>query len=807
MSVKTTVVLLVALIVCLGYIVFFHTDWFSRRPTAIEETGTFLTPEVGRVQRLVLARPGSPQIVFIRRDGKWHLAEPVDAPADAEQVNETVTTVATLRYVRKYAREDPDFPKDDLTYLSAPLRTVTFTDDRDVTRTLRVGRNEPLSRRTYVQLDGDDRVYVVDTDLIESLRKTANEYRRTRVTEFDTGNAVRVHVRGERSYRLIKLGQEWSLHEPIDARADQQKVWSLLRKISQVSAEKFVNDAPTAEDLAGYGLGQPRLAVTVELAPPPPPATTTTAAAPPTTSEAGETITVAFGNITDEKVFFKLADRPAVYQAAESVFKNLQDNVKDLRDKRVLDMGYRPVERVEVSLAAGGSVTLARAGREQPESRWRMVKPFAGPADDDAVNKLLLALRSLEAGEFFDNPATYAAFGLDPPVGKIVLHYRGSDKTTTLLLGQASPSAQKAPVRDAASKSVAVVEAAEFATLLRPAAAYWPKTIAELPAEATVTRVDLVIPDQNVFTIEQDEAEKPRLTRPVAAPADADNVEALLGALKTVKADKIIALSEKLPPRFAKMKPIAVTLEYRKPMPATQPATGPTTAPATPPIAGATTQPATAPATLPSTRPTTQPRFTVHRLGPLLAAKETVKGKGKQTRFYVWLNDVSPVAVGELGGDLHQKLTAEMRERTVLKIDADKAASFKMVLEKVTLEFVRAGEQWQYTGDALVKRSAPEVKEFLSKLSEIKADRFVDYGEKPDLGRFGLTKPSMTIEVKMDSGRSSRLMISRAGPVGTKDHYAASSDVDGVFVLSRMEADTMRGKATDLSKGKDEGKD
>ncbi len=803
MSVKTTVILLVALIVCLGYIVFFHTDWFSRRPTAVKEAGSFLTPEVGRAQRLVLVRPGSPRIVFVRRNGKWHLAEPVDAPADGGQVNDTLRAVATLRYMRKYAPEDPDFPKDDLTYLSAPLRTVTFTDDKDVTRTLRVGRNEPLCKRTYVQLDGDDHVYVVDTDLIESLRKTANEYRQTRVAEFDTGKAVRVHVRGERSYRLIKLGGEWSLHEPIDARADQQNVLSLLRNISQVSAEKFVNDAPTAEDLAGYGLGQPRLAVTVELAPPPPPATTTTAAAPTTTAEAGETITVAFGNITDEKVFFKLADRPAVYQAAESVFKNLQHSIKALRDKRVLDMGYRPVERVEVSLAAGGSVTLARAAREQPESWWRMVNPFAGPADDDAVDKLLSTLRSLEAGEFFDNPATYAAFGLAPPVGKIVLHYRGSDKTTALLLGQASPSAQKAPVRDAAGKSVAVVKATEFATLLRPAAAYWPKTIAKLPAEATVTRVDLVIPDRNSFTIEQDEAEKPRLTRPVAAPADADNAEAMLGALKTVKADKIIALSEKLPPRFAQMKPITVTLKYRKPMPATQPATAPTTAPATRPIGGATTRAAT----LPSTRPTTQPRFTTHRLGPLLAAKETVKGKRKQTRFYVWRSDVSPVAVGELGGDLYQKLTAEMRDRTVLKIDADKAASFKMVLEKVTLEFIRAGEQWQYTSDALVKRSASEVKEFLSKLSEIKADRFVDYGEKPDLGRFGLAKPSMTIEVKMDSGRSSRLLISRAGPVGTKDHYAASSDVDGVFVLSRTEADTVRGKLTDLSKGKDEGKD
>ena len=42
----------------------------------------------------------------------------------------------------------------------------------------------------------------------------------------------------------------------------------------------------------------------------------------------------------------------------------------------------------------------------------------------------------------------------------------------------------------------------------------------------------------------------------------------------------------------------------------------------------------------------------------------------------------------------------------------------------------------------------------------------------------------MTILVKTEAGKSIRLAISRTGPVATRGHYATSSEVPGVFVLT-----------------------
>ena len=158
-----------------------------------------------------------------------------------------------------------------------------------------------------------------------------------------------------------------------------------------------------------------------------------------------------------------------------------------------------------------------------------------------------------------------------------------------------------------------------------------------------------------------------------------------------------------------------------------------------------------------------------------------IKDKGKS---YVWRQGAKPVAVGELDKSLHEALAAELRDRKVLEIDADKAVSLKMDLDKLAMEFSRAGDVWRYAQDRFIKIEAKKVKQFLEQLAGIKAERFVDYGKKPDLKRFGLDKPALIILVKTETGKAIRLAISRTGPVATRGHYASSSEVPGVFVLT-----------------------
>jgi hypothetical protein len=154
-------------------------------------------------------------------------------------------------------------------------------------------------------------------------------------------------------------------------------------------------------------------------------------------------------------------------------------------------------------------------------------------------------------------------------------------------------------------------------------------------------------------------------------------------------------------------------------------------------------------------------------------------------KSYVWRKGASPVAVGQMPAGFHGKLTAELRDRQILKFDPEQAVSFSVTLAgKSPLEMIKAGDDWRYSADRFVKVDATKILGFLKNLSEMKALRFAEYTAKPDPARYGLEVPAAEISVTFQSGQTSRLSISRAGPAGTPGHYAMSSEAPGVFVLA-----------------------
>ncbi|MDY7009752.1 MAG: DUF4340 domain-containing protein [Planctomycetota bacterium] len=764
MNTKTTIVLLILLIFCVGYILVFHAGWFGKedKPDVATEGDKRLAGQVGEIQQLVLEKPGAEKIVFVRRDGKWHITDPIDSPATDWSVDAIVTNVVGLRYIHKYAEDDPDCPRDDLTHLSAPLQSVTFTDDKNKTCTIKIGQEAPPppSGRIYVQLAGDKHIYVVEADLQNSLGKTLAEYRQKYISRFENEQAERITVRGDEKYQLVKTGGKWSIDSPVSAPADSEKVRSLLRAVSDIRADNFIDDNP--KDLAPYGLDKPRLVVTVELLPPAPATAPATQPAPK-----HKVISIAFGTRTDEKVFAKLADKPWVFAVAESDLTDLQPKLSDLREKRIMKTDGKEITQIELSLSAGGSASLEKA-----DGKWRMLSPFTGECNDQAVGDLLATLRDLKADEFRDNPTALAAFGLDPPQGKITLRFRDSDRKNILLLGTKSDSGQMGFVMPADSRSVAVIPSAELTKLLQPSPTYWNRTIFKLPENATVTRVELDRPDGK-FTIVETADGKFRLTSPIKADTDAENVNALLDSVRNIRADKIVVLNETLPKRFADAKGIKVALTWRLGAPAD--------------ITTTTSAPTTTQATTKPTQPQTHSTVLI-----------VTKDDGKS---FVRVEGESPIVVGQVRADCYDLFAvAEMRERTALKIDADKITAIKMVMGEDTMEFVRSEKVWRYTADRFVKIDNDSVEKFLSGLSGTKAERFVDYSPKPDLKRFSLDSPAMTLILKTDEGREISLKIARTGPVGTKGLYAVSSEVAGVFVMSPETSAKMRKVPKDFQK-------
>ncbi len=795
MNLKTTIVLFVLLVAGLGVLAYYH--WSGHTEPSEGAGQNYVIKGLGEIQKLQLEGRGTPAIVLERKDDKkWYLTSPVSAPAAENQAARTVANVTVMVYDHKFGPKDADRPGDDLTGLSSPERVVTVTDERGKSATVRVGKNRPLSTQSYVQVVGDPNIYMTALNLTELLAKTPDDFRDPAIFDFEPASVDRVEARGATNFVLQRAAQRWLLESPIQGRANQEKARDFVQSLAALRAERFVNDAPSPADLKGYGLDNPRLMLTVEIVEPRArptsrtavQATSTASTAPstqpasapasaPASKPAGKSMTIVFGAASGGRTFAKLADQPWVFQVGLSKLDDLQPKADALRDRHVLDLANKMPMEAEIVLAHGQSVKLERGEAGQ----WQMVEPFAGPAEQTAVMKLFSTLFELQASEFVE-PTTFAPLGLDPPNGKIVLQFKDGEPPAVLLLGGTTgESGQAGFVREEGSPSVAVVVSNDFATLNRPAPAYWPLRLFEVSPLADFAWIRIEKPDAPAVEIQRFARDDFRMVEPLSGPADVESLRALLESLREFKSSKIISLDNALPERFAKLKPIRVTTATMlvSPPSATQPATAPASTPAT--TSAPSGEPTSMAASAPAIQPTTA---SAPATAPAQMPQPAILIVKDGNTAYAWIEGRKPVAVGEISPQMYDHFDAEFRSRMVFPIDPSKAISLKVSLEKNSMEFVRSGDTWRYSDDPFLKVEQERIKSYLFDLARLKAKRYVDYAKPTDLQRFGLDSPTMTVEVKYDTGEPMKLSFSRTGPVGVDGLYGLSSMVDGVFVLA-----------------------
>lgn len=115
-----------------------------------EEKGPPLTPHApDAVTRIAIAHPGSAAIRLEKRDGGWHLTEPVAAEADEFEVS------ALLGMADRETKETLANVKLEELELAPPKYTITLNDT-----TIAIGGVEPLQYRRYVQVG--ETVYLVE---------------------------------------------------------------------------------------------------------------------------------------------------------------------------------------------------------------------------------------------------------------------------------------------------------------------------------------------------------------------------------------------------------------------------------------------------------------------------------------------------------------------------------------------------------------------------------------------------------------------------------------------------------------------
>jgi len=606
--------------------------------------------------------------------------------------------------------------------------------------------------QTYIRRRDHEEVLLVDADLIGKLNRPAWEYRDKTIFDISSSDVVSLRVQGREGYELSRNAEGWTLRwKGLSAQADAGRVRDLIGKISTLRASDFVADDPRS--LVPFGLDSPRLTVWLEVRDEQPTAETSPSSAE---TQPTKTFKLALGSLSEAKAFAQADDEATVFLVEASLMEDLQPDLDQLRERQILAFDTKAVDEVVLS-GQGGELRLSRR-----QDAWWMDAPYPGQADKEAVEDLLEAVKELQAAGFEDKALSPSVYGLAEPSGRIVLRLVGEDQPKELFIGSRSPSGEMIFVKSASNPSVAVVASDLVEGLLEGGSArYYGRALLAIPPQQRVMELSFAGRPDGDFLLRRstdEDKEAWMLVEPTEAPADSENVAAILESLKTLSAEKFIHVGPKPPARFAQADGLAeltITTEWVSP-PA--PATGPAESAAQGP-------PATAPADQPLTR----------QYGIAVLQDDG--------QVYAWNRDAEIVAVGQVNSSLYRTLTAELRERTVWRIDPDKITRVRLATDGSELVLLRQDDGWQCAGDKYVQLDAGKVQEFLQELQTLNAERFL-WGMQAGKPTTAPAEVRLLLELEGADGAAGKITVLRSRPEDGKGYRAVAVGVERRFVIS-----------------------
>ena len=748
MKPRTTVILLALLAGCIVFIVLRAMTGRRGAPGAEGSVVEVFSPPPAGAKEFVLESADGTRMVFVKDAEAWNIREPIIAKADSVKVQEIVDLLLGLRGVRV-----EESLGDDITGLGAPLWTLTLKDTKDETYRMAVGQALPLTKgdRTYVRSVGSGRVYAVAMDFAVKLGQPVSEFRSKTLLSAKSDNVVRVSVAGKETFELVRDKADWTvIAKGFTARADQEKVKDLLDSIVEVGATDFVADKP--ENLALYGLDNPRLVVRVQVMAPQAATSTTTGSAP--TTRPVKEYALALGEKMDDKVYARLLDSPAVYEVYYSILESLQPSVDGLRDHRVFSAPEGKVASVEIALA-DGNIRLTGG-----DGKWRMESPYSGKASEQAVKNLLQRVTQLKAESFEDKVVSPATFGLDTPRATITLNYAGGSEPLKLLIGAKSESGELTFVKSAAPSSpVAAIRNPEAEAMMVHAAEYWDTPILAVPPAEKVVGLEIAGRSDGDITLVPRVAGTWSLEKPISAPAQSKPVNEMISEVRDITATGIVSLDSSVPEQYAKadnLLTVKVTTEL-----------------------ATASQPASEPVAEGAARTTYA--FRVAKIGG---------------DSFVWTEGGKITAVGKMNGTFYDTFSAELRALRIGSTSEEPVDLVRITAGKESLELRRQGGQWVCPADPHMRLDNVKVDGYIRDANWMRCERFVRH-TSTDPARYGLDKPATVVEFVFASGSTYRFAIA-AGAGGANTRYACASGVEGVFVLSAESVKALARTAADF---------
>jgi len=349
-----------------------------------------------KVREIRVTKEGKLLAAATRPDDKasWKLVDPIQADADATQIDAMVTAIADLR-------QKSDIGEGDLKQygFDPPRIAATLKLDDGKEQSLEIGETNPFDNTIYVRKGGEKTVRVADGWAKSPFEKTLLDLRDKRVVHLDDGTEIRrIEVSGTKPpYTLAKDGTAWKVLAPQPGPGDSGTADRIGSALRNLRATGIAAESADAKALKQYGLAPPKVEVRLSVAP---------AGGKESFRRVillGQPAPTA-GSVA-VKTYAKRDDSPAVFEVDGQILKDLAKDLFDLQDKSLVHVDRETVRKIVFEQPSAPKIVVARKKDQAPDAgfadeTFTVVEPKEAPAKKWKVSSALYSITGLRAASF-----------------------------------------------------------------------------------------------------------------------------------------------------------------------------------------------------------------------------------------------------------------------------------------------------------------------------------------------------------------------------------------------------------------------
>lgn len=556
----------------------------------------------------------------------------------------------------------------------------------------------------YAKLQYNDQIFEIKADKLKDVFVALDKLRDSHIARFNSSDARKVEIQhGDEDIVLDKdKDDNWKLVQPLRAEADNSKVTDLLSKLSDLEARG--KDVLDKEDPKKYGFDKPEAVVTVTVEEEDK-GTDRRDAGP--TKKKTRTLTVRVGkHDADKKKLYVMADDwPRINLVDDSLGPLVQRSALAYRGKRLLDFNAADVAKIDID-KRGKKLTLERSQVDlgDEEAGWRLAVPVKAEADTSKVDQLLADLGHLQAAEFVaEEPKKEdlgRQYGLDKPALTVRIEFTDKKPAKVLHVGKARGDKGGYFARLADGGPVFAINDDLHKQLTRGSLSYRPQTLWQLlPEEIVSLRVHKA--GQKEYTLTHSGNDW-KIRGPFEANARSDTVRTMTAELGSPKVESYTAHEAKDLAQYGLDKPsLTVRVQAKD-----------------------------------------------GKEHTLLIGKPAAGG----VRYAKRANEAAIFTVGDALVRAADRAAFDLLDTRLLNLDQGQVSRLRSQVGDKSMTLKQEGDAWRVTESPAGAYPADSEATASLRLvwSDLRAERFADYGKGVAWAKYGLDKPTVRVTLNAD---------------------------------------------------------